>query len=132
MNNLPPEIQALIISKTDVPIDTYLYYKNIGAIPKKLNLENYDFIDKINIRRNECYKNKTNGPVDVMDNYYRLKSFDDDNKILQICVYMYDDIIKFSLEIYIYVNDQYSYESKVISDINTGKIYKQIIFKINI
>ena len=38
MQYLNNNVLAKIISIADVPIDTYLAFKNIGAIPKKLNI----------------------------------------------------------------------------------------------
>lgn len=40
MDTLPLEIQALIISNADVPVDTFLYFsKTVGARPKKINVD---------------------------------------------------------------------------------------------
>ena len=57
------DIVALIISKADVSIDTYLAFKNIGAKPKKLKQLDIQFkekLDRIFKIRKYYYKNIKN------------------------------------------------------------------------
>jgi hypothetical protein len=118
MDNLPIEIQELIISKADVPIDTYLYYRKVGAIPKKLKLENYDFINKINIRRVKNYKRYIKDNIVNIIDYYGLS---DINKLLSISIYMHENIVKISFINYKYINKYLFYKSHIVVDIHTGK-----------
>jgi hypothetical protein len=137
MDNLPVEIQALIISKADVPIDTYLYYRKVGAIPKKMKLENYDFINKIYETRIHIYKHCDKfkmifgkyGTINLMDNYRKIIF---DNKSLAISVYMQNDITKLFLRIYkhekghLNCGNMLIYDKKTVVDIHTGKLTESL------
>lgn len=63
MENLPAHLQAVIIQRADVPIDTYLYYhKTVGALPKKLVIDTKirDMLEKLYYDRANMWKNKKN------------------------------------------------------------------------
>jgi hypothetical protein len=61
MDELPDGVQALIIQKADIPIDTFLYYRRkLGITPKKLQVDKQlsCFLMEHYQKRVDCYKRK--------------------------------------------------------------------------
>jgi hypothetical protein len=117
MNNLPFELQALIVSKADVPIDTYLHYKKYGAVPKKLPIENYDYINNIIIMRVKFYKSKK--ITQSMHLYWKSKVLLN-KKSFAMCIDVHNDIVKMSFRIFELIDNELVNISKTVVDVHTG------------
>jgi hypothetical protein len=129
MKELPLHIQALIVSKSDVPIDTYLYYKEYGAIPKKINLQNYDFLNKFYGKRVEIYKRKLT--IEAKTNYinstylfWTSKHLENGNS-LSMLVYTNENIIKFNMKKYKLIDYELFMKNILTVDIHTGKAVEE-------
>ena len=61
MEDLPPLIQALIVQKAELPIDTFLHYRRaFGVVPKKLRINPRirEILDKLYAKRSSYWAGK--------------------------------------------------------------------------
>ena len=58
--NIPYELVAKIVSAADVPIDTFLAFVSIGAVPKRVAVTPYlqEKLREIHVRRTRLFKDK--------------------------------------------------------------------------
>jgi hypothetical protein len=124
MNLLPHNLQALIIFNADVPIDTYLHYRKIGAEPKKLRAMNYEYLDKILIKRTFQYNKKKQ--LDKLNNnittflYYHDSDLED-NKSIQIAIDFVDNIVKMAIRISKTIDNGLYTQHKTVVNIHSGE-----------
>ena len=132
MEWLPSDIQREIIQKADVPIDTYLYYRQaIGVNPKKLKIDQSfrETLEKIYSDRSKSLARKKKVQVEYpgCSTYlaYYTKNFDKEYSI-NIAIGEDNDVIKFAFRAQLKTYDNPRWPKlfttrKVVCDVHTGQ-----------
>lgn len=127
---LPQEVQRIILNNADLPIDTYLHFKQqLELVPKKLSCST-ELIKKLNIRygrRAEHYAAKNR--IERLDpslssaHDYFYRKLDNTYSVEIIVDFDNDDSkMKIAMRIMRSTEDEMRTLRKTVADINTGEL----------